>query len=100
VDALCEEYYSKCYGKGGAAMSQLNGLLEDRTEQYIAGDLTATYHLNPKAIKAIYLPAYAKLEEFYKQAESAIDTGEAKKRLELFGWSMRGLYRVSKIMAG
>ncbi|MEX0777051.1 MAG: DUF4838 domain-containing protein [Phycisphaeraceae bacterium] len=94
VDQLCEEYYAKCYGKGGAAMSQLYGLLEEQTEKYIVGDPTATYHMQPKAIRAIYLPVYARLEELYQQAQSAIDTDDARQRLELFGWSMRGLYRV------
>ncbi|HAU38468.1 MAG TPA: hypothetical protein DCX07_12235 [Phycisphaerales bacterium] len=94
VDALCEEFYAQCYGKGGPAMSKLYGLLEDQTEKYIVNDRTATYHMQPKAIRAIYLPVYDELEAFYKQAHAAADTPETRRRLELFGMNMRGLYRV------
>lgn len=95
VDALCEEFYARCYGKGGPAMSRLDGLLEEQTEKYIVGDPTATYHMQPKAIQAIYVPVFYQLEDLFKEARTAAAGDEnALKRLELFGMSMRGLCRV------
>jgi len=88
VDALCAEFYDRCYGQGGHAMRTLYETLEDLLEKNYAADTSLGYHLSPGTLRDVYAATMPRMEALYAEAASKVRPGGEQARLAMFGDNM------------